>query len=91
MQATSSISSIWEVFLYVIVALGLIAFAWVSVGTPKLLKRTGMLAVVLPLLHLVSSLLFGHAMFALANLIVDFVICVIPFLCVYINVRRHSK
>jgi hypothetical protein len=73
-----------------IIPLAFLIFAWTSVGTPKLLKRTAMLAVIVPLFHLLI-LLFAGAVNVLKFFVKDAIVCFIPFLCVFFNARRFDK
>lgn len=81
-----------------ILPLAFLIFAWVSIGTPKILKRTAMLAVIVPAVHLLFLLMTGSRNifgFFVKDIIVcavkDIIVCAIPFLCVFLNVRRFDK
>jgi hypothetical protein len=74
----------------VIVPLAFLIFAWVSIGTPKILKRTAMLAVIVPAVHLLFLLMTGSRNI-FGFFVKDIIVCAIPFLCVFLNVRRFDK
>lgn len=73
-----------------IVPLAFLIFAWVSIGTPKILKRTAMLAVIVPAVHLLFLLMTGSRNI-FGFFVKDIIVCAIPFLCVFLNVRRFDK
>jgi hypothetical protein len=88
----------FAVLFLAIVPLAFLIFAWVSIGTPKILKRTAMLAVIVPAVHLLFLLMTGSRNifgFFVKDIIVcavkDIIVCAIPFLCVFLNVRRFDK
>jgi hypothetical protein len=103
----------FAVLFLAIVPLAFLIFAWVSIGTPKILKRTAMLAVIVPAVHLLFLLMttisYGtmkeadvpavHLLFLLMTgsrnifgfFVKDIIVCAIPFLCVFLNVRRFDK
>ena len=88
----------FAVLFLAIVPLAFLIFAWVSIGTPKILKRTAMLAVIVPAVHLLFLLMRGSRNifgFFVKDIIVcavkDIIVCAIPFLCVFLNVRRFDK
>ena len=85
----------FAVLFLAIVPLAFLIFAWVSIGTPKILKRTAMLAVIVPAVHLLFLLMTGSLMTGSRNIfgffVKDIIVCAIPFLCVFLNVRRFDK
>ena len=75
-----------------ILPLAFLIFAWVSIGTPKILKRTAMLAVIVPAVHLLFLLMTGSRnIFSFFVFVKDIIVCAIPFLCVFLNARRFYK
>lgn len=76
-------------FLYLF-TLAFLIFVWVSVGTPKLLKRAAMLVIIVPAVHLLV-LLFTDYKYIFRFFIKDVIMCSIPFLCVFLNARRFDK
>lgn len=89
--------SIFLSYIFILLPLALLIFAWVGIGTPKILKRTAMLAIIAPLSRLLILLLTGsgnvtgHFKDAIGYFITDIIVCFVPFLCVFINVRRFDK
>jgi hypothetical protein len=91
----------FAVLFLAIVPLAFLIFAWVSIGTPKILKRTAMLAVIVPAVHLMLAVIVPavHLLFLLITgsrnifgfFVKDIIVCAIPFLCVFLNVRRFDK
>jgi hypothetical protein len=57
----------FAVLFLAIVPLAFLIFAWVSIGTPKILKRTAMLAVIVPAVHLMLAVIVPavHLLFLL--------------------------
>lgn len=85
----SSVLFLVAVLFLAIVPLAFLIFAWVSIGTPRILKRTAMLAVIVPAVHLLFLLMTGSR--NIFGFFVDIIVCAIPFLCVFLNVRRFDK
>lgn len=81
----------FSTILLIIMPVAFLLFAWVSIGTPKILKRTAMLAIIAPLLHLLLFILLADLESFFAFFIKDIIICFIPFLCVFFNARRFDK
>ena len=77
--------------IYIALPLFFIIFAWASVGTPKLLRRTAMLAILVPAIHLLFRIPYGSLKFTFAFIIKDIIVFAIPFLCVFLNARRFDK
>ncbi len=92
-----------RVFIFVILPLALIVFAWISMGSPALLGRSAILAVIGPVLkyayfRISMNLLKGY--YGLDRIYFDSyfrsfligaILYIIPFLCIFFNARRFDK
>ena len=77
----------FTILFLAIVPLAFLIYAWASIGSPKILKRTAMLAIIVPAVHLLIFLITGSWII----FIMDVIMCSIPFLCVFLNARRFDK
>ncbi|HEY8349654.1 MAG TPA: hypothetical protein VIM13_07495 [Clostridia bacterium] len=80
----------FTILFLAIVPLAFLIYAWASIGSPKILKRTAMLALIVPAVHLLFLLMAGSRNI-FGFFIKDIIVCAIPFLCVFLNARRFDK